>query len=687
MAWFWGSSTNTQYEELVEKACSPLKLAFPQGEDIALNLEITDMIRSKAVQPKQAMQSLKTRVASANGRVQMYALSLVDTCIKNGGDHFLAEIASKEFVDEMIGVVKGPSTNAEVRQMALRMFQSWALAFEKKRELAFLVDAYHDMKNSGIKFPPPPERNNSSLIETATAPAWVDSDVCMRCRTAFTFTNRKHHCRNCGLVFDQQCSSRSMPLPHFGIQDEVRVCESCWVKAGKNKPAPAVPGRTPRTRQDYDADLQRAIELSLAQAQPGAMMGSEPPLALRTGVLDDEDEQLRMAIEASLREMEARPSAPMEEELKPLPTFDLNPRETETVLTFSNALDQMAAYGERDLHRFPHARLLHDQALAVGGKLQRNVEEKTTKAQMLQEMQGKLGEAVAMYGRILDEQQAYAQRKAPEAQHAAYYQQYGYQQQQLQGYYIPPAQQPYTNGYALAAAPQAPSQQAPAQHAPSMYPSMPHATGPYAYRPQYAPWQPQQPSRQSSYAQYAAPDPQLPTAAPSAPTPSAPAVTTATPSAPVLASSYTVASAPPPIDMASHPSMSPSVASTVPLPSSPLQQPSYVAAPSVPSAPARTASYSSTKSPVEAPVAAFANPWESAPSAPPHAQPQHAPPQPQQVPPQQAPHQHQPQQVPQGWYTPSMFPSAPGVAPFPSAPQEAPAVKQQPVEEALLIEL
>jgi hypothetical protein len=35
-----------------------------------------------------------------------------------------------------------------------------------------------------------------------------------------------------------------------------------------------------------------------------------------------------------------------------------------------------------------------------------------------------------------------------------------------------------------------------------------------------------------------------------------------------------------------------------------------------------------------------------------------------------------------------MFPSAPGVAPFPSAPQEAPAVKQQqPVEEALLIEL
>lgn len=43
----------------------------------------------------------------------------------------------------------------------------------------------------------------------------------------------------------------------------------------------------------------------------------------------------------------------------------------------------MAAYGERDLRRFPHAHVLYEQAYAIGGKLHRNVEEKTTKQREL----------------------------------------------------------------------------------------------------------------------------------------------------------------------------------------------------------------------------------------------------------------------------------------------------------------
>ncbi|ORY35602.1 hypothetical protein BCR39DRAFT_511030 [Naematelia encephala] len=638
MSWLgWGPATTPQFEELVEKACSPLNLPYPQSEDMATALEVTDLVRSKAVQPKPAMQSLKRRVASKNGRVQMYALGLIDTCIKNGGDHFLAEIASKEFVDEMSGLIKSPLTNAEVKQMAIRLFQSWALAFQSKKELGFFVDVYNELKNSGISFPPPPSHTSSHLLETTTAPTWVDSDVCMRCRTAFTFTNRKHHCRNCGLVFDQACSSRMMPLPRFGITDDVRVCEGCWMKSGRGKvngTAPAVPGRTPRTREDLDADLQRAIELSLADSQPG--VGSEPPLKRTNRSAEDDDEELRLAIEASLRDMEASaPSGADEPEYKPLPTFDLTPRETETILTFSNTLDQMAAYGERDLRRFPHAHVLYEQAYGIGGKLQRNAEEKNTKQQMLQEMQSKLSEAVGVYSQILDGQQAYTAQKLQEQQQRQYQ---SYAPQQYQPYHYPQVNGHYAPQYA------------PPQ-APGLYPSMPNFQAAPQYTHQYSmpitsppqQWAPSQPTIERSSSMRVPGAPNAPLQRHSSVTYGA-EIAQAAPSAPPSQETA------PPVDMASHPASSPTTSVHAPLP--PSSAPQQYTSPSLDRDVPLSNSFSQTE---------LQNQW---------AQPQ----------------QWAPQQV----YSAASFPVAPAAV-FPDAPteefQQPRGVEKHEQEEALLIEL
>lgn len=77
------------------------------------------------------------------------------------------------------------------------------------------------LKAKGHTFP---ELKEADAMFTAdTAPIWVDGKVCHRCRDEFNFTNRKHHCRNCGQVFCGKCSNKQCPLPKFGIEKDVSL--------------------------------------------------------------------------------------------------------------------------------------------------------------------------------------------------------------------------------------------------------------------------------------------------------------------------------------------------------------------------------------------------------------------------------------------------------------------------------
>lgn len=164
-----------------------------------------------------------------------------------------------------------------------------------------------------------------------------------------------------------------------------------------------------------DAELQRAIQLSLQEssssgsanghARPGYVPSqpqnwhiSEPPLVDRRThpavKEEEEDPDLRAAIEASLREANApRPSAPVEtprveaQEFsyghagytpsylpgpQPAPkvsTYDLEPLESDAILTFSQTVEQVHGQGGRDMSRDPAVSQMYEKANSLRPKL------------------------------------------------------------------------------------------------------------------------------------------------------------------------------------------------------------------------------------------------------------------------------------------------------------------------------
>ncbi|PSR99129.1 hypothetical protein BD289DRAFT_424655 [Coniella lustricola] len=535
MGW-WSSSAGSALDEQVNRATSS------SLEDIALNLEISDVIRSKTVPPKEAMRSLKKRIGDKNPNTQLSALNLTDTCVKNGGHHFLTEIASKEFMDNLVSLLKavGPAAiNHDVRSKILEYIQSWAAATEGRYDLNYINETYKTLQREGFQFPPK-VTVSSSMIDSSAPPEWVDSDVCMRCRTAFTFTNRKHHCRNCGNVFDQQCSNKTLPLPHLGILQPVRVDDGCYAKLtdrsgrGGSFPQPHSPTkhhshsrkhsssmqpRNARVEDSFDEDLKKALAMSLEEVQShshgkgyvapannapssdAVSNGHSSSAKVAAAPVEEEDDDLKAAIAASLADMEEQKkkhAAALKESTSstgnaasstfalPKNDYELTPVEAENINLFSTLVDRLQSQPPGTILREPQIQELYDSIGTLRPKLARTYGETMSKHDTLLDLHSKLQIAVRYYDRMLEERLSKA-----------------FNQHSLGGYNMPAPPQPSGPYPALHSNLPPPNVNGPAE---SFYTgevqdySRPAAQLPYAY--------PSQPTPQPPYAAgYGAPAP------------------------------------------------------------------------------------------------------------------------------------------------------------------------------------
>ncbi|KAF9576787.1 Vacuolar protein-sorting-associated protein 27 [Mortierella alpina] len=439
---------------------------LPAGsEDLALNLEICDQIRSKQVSPKDAAKALKRRIGHKNPNVQLLALGLTDVCVKNGGHHFLVEVASREFIDNLTSIMKAPAgCNYEVKNRILALIQTWGLLFRGKHGLGYVCDTYMILQHEGFQFPPK-DNVGAALVESEAPPDWTDSDVCTRCRNAFTLTNRKHHCRACGSTFCGQCSSKTMALPNMGVTQEVRVCDGCWMKkklgpksvlaleshglgggieivpsASKPGSSSYTPSKTTTTPSNNpsnsasksaaeaeDADLLKAIELSLKEAnnQPGysapKRSNTEPAKKAPVQSEEEEDADLLAAIEASLRETNIHSSSSASAsrsgqrqssyssytfQKKPITS---GPSPTELTETEKSNIEMFATLVDRiqlmqgDVSGNREVQALYEQISKLQMKVALSLEEAARKQQEFVGFNEKIDHAVRIYDHLLQE--------------------------------------------------------------------------------------------------------------------------------------------------------------------------------------------------------------------------------------------------------------------------------------------
>eukprot|EP00128_Syssomonas_multiformis_P016728 Colp12_sorted_trinity150504_noHs@27465 len=140
----------TPVGERIDKATSEANTS----EDWATILEVCDMVQADENGPRDAVRAIRKRLSSKNQQVLLYALTVLETLVKNCGQPFHNALANKDLMADLVKIVQTPKDyGSPVREKILILLQSWFDAFRGKDEMLPVIEAYRKLKREGVDFP------------------------------------------------------------------------------------------------------------------------------------------------------------------------------------------------------------------------------------------------------------------------------------------------------------------------------------------------------------------------------------------------------------------------------------------------------------------------------------------------------------------------------------------------------
>ncbi|XP_058074325.1 TOM1-like protein 9 [Magnolia sinica] len=141
---------------LADRATSDLLI----GPDWAMNHEICDILNHDPGQAKDVLKVLKRRIGNKNPKVQLLALTLLETVIKNCGDIVHMHVAERDILHEMVKIVRKKHPEHHVKEKILTLIDTWQEAFGGTRaRYPQYFAAYQELLRYGAVFPQRPERS------------------------------------------------------------------------------------------------------------------------------------------------------------------------------------------------------------------------------------------------------------------------------------------------------------------------------------------------------------------------------------------------------------------------------------------------------------------------------------------------------------------------------------------------